>query len=166
MTGAAGRPGGDAGGGRVRPVVALVFATILFVALVIGGIGILSLYRNEDPIAAPEFGILPGVIGVLIAAAVFAGVLWTSVRREHPSFWGAVWTAAASFLAYVVGIAVVGAVSTGDPVLALGVSGRLVTQGFAVIVAASALVSGWGGIALVRTRGGRPRWPWEDKDGI
>lgn len=159
-------PGRPQEGGRVRPVVALVFATVLFLALIIGGVGILSLYRDEEPISAPGFGILPGALGVIVSAGAFAAVIWAVLRRPHPSFWGALWTAAASFLAYLAAIVVFGAASSDDPLLAVAVAGRLVTQGFAIVVAASALVCGWGAIALVRSHGGRPRWPWEDENDV
>ncbi len=58
----------------------------------------------------------------------------------------------------------VGAVATGaDLAVASSVAGRIATTWFGVVVAAAALIAAWGGIALVRTRAQRPRWPWEDE---
>ncbi|WP_239066239.1 hypothetical protein [Microbacterium hibisci] len=82
---------------------------------------------------------------------------------RHPSYWGAAWTTAASFLAYVGGVWL-GALFTGaDLGVATSVAGRLATSWFGFAVAAAAFVSAWSGIALVRTRAHRPRWPWEDE---
>lgn len=81
---------------------------------------------------------------------------------RHPSFWGAAWTTAACFLAYVGGVWL-GAVATGtDVAVASAVAGRLATSWVGLVVAAAAFVCSWSGIALVRTRARRPRWPWED----
>ncbi|MBD3943111.1 hypothetical protein IF188_15565 [Microbacterium sp. NEAU-LLC] len=86
------------------------------------------------------------------------------VRTWQPSFWGVVWTTAAAFLAYIGGV-LIAAVATGtDLALATGVAGRLATSWFGAVVAGAAFVSAWAGIALVRTRARRPRWPWENPD--
>jgi hypothetical protein len=155
-------PGG--GGGPIRPLVALGLALVTFVALLVCGLGVVSLVTDQDVISAPGFGQAPGVLGCVVAAAAFAGTLWASVRRPRPSFWGALWTAAATFLGYLAGVAI-GALAQGaDPALTASAVGHLATTWFGVVVAAAALVSGWGGIALVRTRAHRPRWPWEGDD--
>lgn len=166
MVGAPHPPAGGAPGpaGSVRPGLALVIAVIGFAALIIFGLGVTSLTVNEDVISAPGFGSLSGVEGVGAAMLVFAGVLWASLRRPQPSFWGAAWTGAAAFLAYLVATGIGGAVHTGDLVLAASVVGRLVTSGFALVVLGAAVVMAWIGIALVRTRRARPRWPWEHPD--
>ena len=164
----------------MRPAVALAFATIGFVALTIFGLGMVSLAIGEDVIATPGLGQLPGIVGVILAVLAFAGGLWASIGKageradaaapagpgdrggRHPSFWGVLWTTAAAFLAYIGGVWF-GAVATGtDLAVATGVAGRLATSWFGVVVAGAAFVSAWAGIALVRTRAHRPRWPWED----
>ncbi|HKP09048.1 MAG TPA: hypothetical protein VJU58_17500, partial [Microbacterium sp.] len=87
----------------------------------------------------------------------------TSVGGRHPSYWGAAWTTAATFLAYLGGVWF-GAVFTGaDLGVATAVVGRLATTWFGLVVAAAAFVAAWSGIALVRTHARRPRWPWEDE---
>ena len=144
-------------------------ATATFVALLIFGLGMLSLLLNEDVIATPGLGQVPGILATALATAAFAVGLWAALRRgrsddaPQPSFWGAAWTTAATFLAYLVGIWF-GAVATGaDLAVATAIAGRIATTWFGVVVAGAALVSAWGGIALVRTRAQRPRWPWEDE---
>jgi hypothetical protein len=183
---------GAASAGPVRPPIALAFATIGFVSLTIFGLGMTSLLAGEDVIAAPGLGQIPGIAGVVCATLAFAGGLWASIARagspgdpaapgaeaaagvagasppagagtRHPSYWGAAWTTAAAFLAYVGGVWF-GAVFTGaDLGVATAVAGRLATSWFGLAVAAAAFVSAWSGIALVRTRAHRPRWPWEDE---
>ncbi|MFB7894097.1 hypothetical protein ACFC1I_17990 [Microbacterium sp. NPDC056044] len=178
--------------GPVRPPVALAFATMGFVALLIFGLGMTSLATGEDVIATPGLGQVPGITGVVCATLAFGGGLWAAIARtgrrtdaapparaaspaaagagavagagaQHPSYWGAAWTTAATFLAYLGGVWF-GAVFTGaDLGVATAVVGRLATTWFGVVVAAAAFVSSWAGIALVRTRARRPRWPWEDE---
>ncbi|KQP69638.1 hypothetical protein ASF40_17440 [Microbacterium sp. Leaf288] len=179
--------------GPVRPPVALAFATMGFVALLIFGLGMTSLAMGEDVIASPGLGQAPGITGVVCATLAFAGGLWAAIARassrtdaaaptggaapaaagpgsiagagaRHPSYWGAAWTTAATFLAYLGGVWF-GAVFTGaDLGVATAVVGRLATTWFGFVVASAAFVSSWAGIALVRTRARRPRWPWEDDE--
>lgn len=175
-------------GGPVRPVTALAFATVGFVALTIFGLGMTSLATGEAVIATPGLGQIPGATGMVLTTLAFAAGLWAAIGRAwrapddareldaagmdasargragsgHPSFWGAAWTTAACFLAYVGGVWL-GAVATGTEVaVATAVAGALATSWFGLVVAASAFVCSWAGIALVRTRARRPRWPWED----
>lgn len=157
--------GDEPSAGPVRPLVALAFATAGFVALLIFGLGMLSLLLGTDVIAARGFGQAPGVIATIAATAAFAGGLWFAVRQEHPSYWSALWITAAVFLGYLAGMWL-GAVFTGaDLGAATAIVARIATSWFGVVVAAAALVAGWSGIALVRTRAERPRWPWEDDEG-
>jgi hypothetical protein len=165
---------GAASAGPVRPPIALAFATIGFVALTIFGLGITSLVLAEDVIATPGLGQIPGAAGVVCATLAFAGGLWAAIARagseaspasagaRHPSYWGAAWTTAAAFLAYVGGVWFAALFTGADLGVATAVAGRLATSWFGVSVAAAAFVSAWAGIALVRTRAHRPRWPWED----
>ncbi|MDQ7878262.1 hypothetical protein Q9R08_09790 [Microbacterium sp. QXD-8] len=165
---------GAASAGPVRPPIALAFATIGFVALTIFGLGMTSLILAEDVIATPGLGQIPGAAGVVCATLAFAGGLWAAIARagsgppggsaaaRHPSYWGAAWTTAAAFLAYVGGVWFAALFTGADLGVATAVAGRLATSWFGVSVAAAAFVSAWAGIALVRTRAHRPRWPWED----
>ncbi|MCW3492384.1 hypothetical protein [Microbacterium sp. SSM24] len=150
-------------GGPVRPVTALVFATAAFVALLIFGLGMTSLAIGEDVVATPGLGQTPGIVATTVATLAFAAGLWTSVRRSPASYWGSAWTTAATYLGYVGGLWF-GAVVTGADVAVAGaIAGRIATTWFGLVVAAAAFVCSWSGIALVRTRASRPRWPWEDE---
>jgi hypothetical protein len=151
-------------GGPVRPFTALAFATVGFIALLIFGLGMLSLFLDQEVIGVPGLGQFPGILGTALAVVAFAAVLWSFVRQRHPSFWGALPTALAPFAAYIAGVWI-GAVATGaDLAAATSAAGGVATSWFGVVVAASGLVSGWAGIALVRTKARRPRWPWEGEE--
>ncbi|MFD4959704.1 hypothetical protein [Microbacterium sp. NPDC058389] len=148
----------------MRPAVALAFSTIGFVALTIFGLGMVSLATGEDVIATSGLGQVPGIVGMILSVLAFAGGLWASIGRRGrtPSFGGVAWTTAACFLAYIGGVWF-GVLTTGAGLaVAAGVAGRLATSWFGAVVAGAAFVSAWAGIALVRTRAHRPRWPWED----
>jgi len=149
------------GRGGVSPPVALAFATVGFFALVIAGFGIASLLTGTEVVDAPEIGQLPGILGTLLAVAGFALTLWRAVRRTRPTFVAAIVIVAAAVAGYLVGLLLGALMSGADPARALGVATSFAGSWFALLLAASALVAGWGGIALVRTRAGRPRWPWE-----
>ncbi|MEN2738292.1 hypothetical protein ABCS02_10915 [Microbacterium sp. X-17] len=150
--------------GPVAPRTALAFSLIGFAALLIASLGITSLLTSSDVIAVPGVGELPGILAVVAALAMFAGVLWVGIRREHPSYWTALWTAVATFLAYLFGAAI-GALFSGHGIAAsLAVVSALVTRWYGVVVFGTAVVSAWAGVALVRTRSGRPRWPWESDE--
>jgi hypothetical protein len=175
-------------GGSVRPLTALAFTTIGFVALVIFALGMTSLVTSQDVIATPGLGQIPGAAGVILATLAFAGGLWAAIGRaggadaaaagatdaatgrppsdaapRHPSYWGSAWTTAATFVAYVGGVWIAALVTGAELGVATGVAGRLATSWFGLAVAAAAFVCAWSGIALVRTRAQRPRWPWEDE---
>lgn len=158
-----GRAPGEAG--PVRPAVALALATVSFVALLIFGLGMLSLLLNADVVATPGLGLAPGVAATTAATVAFAAGLWAGIRRR-PSYLAAVWCAAAAFLAYLGGVWFGALLAGGGPAAALGAAGAVATSWFGVVVAAVGLVCGWGGVALVRTRAARPRWPWESEDDL
>lgn len=151
-------------GGQVRPSMALAFALIGFVALIIMGLGLVSLNTDQDVIAAPGSGQLPGVLGVVLACAAFAGILWLHIRRGHPTFWAALWITAGCFLAYLLGVGLAVLVEVQDVASAASVLAHLSTTWFGAVIAGAAFVCAWCGIALVRTHARRPRWPWESDD--
>jgi hypothetical protein len=70
----------------------------------------------------------------------------------------------ATVLAYLVGVLAGGVLSGVDGARIVAAVGAFATSWFAVVLAAAALVGGWGAIALVRTAAERPRWPWERDD--
>ena len=155
-------PEGSSGRG-VRPLVALGLATVTFIALLIFALGMVSLVLNADIVAAPGLGQLPGVFATTLTTVVFALVLWLVLRTRRPHYRGALVAGAACYLAYVAGIWVGVLVASAALATATEVAGRIATTWFGLVVALAGAVSAWGGIALVRTRSDRPRWPWEDE---
>ncbi|MDN3496143.1 hypothetical protein QL996_09410 [Planococcus sp. APC 4015] len=160
-----GRPAGDeAGSGPVGPGLAVVFATTGYLALVIMALGVTSLVIDEDVVSTRGLGAVPGVLATATTVAVFAAALWSAVRRGHPSFWNTVWIAFAAFLGYLAALSLGALIAGAGLAVALGVSGRIATTWFGVVLVAAASVAAWSGIALVRTRARRPTWPWESED--
>lgn len=147
----------------VTPPVALAFGTIGFFALLIAGFGMLSLLTGAEVVAVPGLGPLPGAFAVAFAVIAFVLATWAVVRRPEPGYGGVVLVVVATFLAYLLGL-LVGAMFGGiDLARALAAAGAFATSWFAVVLASTALIAGWTAVALVRTRAGRPRWPWEDR---
>ena len=153
----------DPSGGPVRPIVALGLATVAFIALLIFGLGMVSLAIGADIVETPGLGQIPGVFATALTTGAFALALWLALRRPHPTFWGALWAAVACYAVYTAAIWLGTLAASGDPAVASGVAGRIATTWFGLVVAAAAAIAAWGGIALVRTRAQRPRWPWEDE---
>ncbi|WP_439591824.1 hypothetical protein [Microbacterium sp.] len=149
---------------RVSPAVAVAFATVAFATLVIFGFGMLSLALGEDVIAVRGLGQVPGILSLSVATVSFAALLAIALRRPQPSFWAVAWITAAVFLVYLATLWI-GAVGAGAGIVtAAAIAGRVATTWFGAVLAGAAAVAGWGGIALVRTRADRPRWPWERDD--
>lgn len=148
----------------VSAVLATAMTTIGFFALTVFGLGALSIATDADVIAVPGLGQAPGIVGMVAAVAVFAGILWLAVRIARPRF-RSVWTIAlAAALAHLLVVSVAALVVTGEFVTALAVMGGLITGGASLVVLVAAAVAGWAGVALRRTRASRPRWPWEKDD--
>jgi hypothetical protein len=142
----------------------VAFAVVSFVALVICGFGLTSLILDADVISIPESSSIPGIVGVIVAAAAFAAAQTLALRAQHPSYWSAAIVAVAAYLFYGGGV-MFGAIFAGvAPAAAVAATGRSLVSWFGVVVAVAALVCAWGGIALVRTRAHRPRWGWERDD--
>ncbi|MDZ8170579.1 hypothetical protein [Microbacterium xanthum] len=154
------------GGGPVRPGVAVVFATVGYLALLIFGLGMTSLIIDEAVIAQPGLGQAPGAVAVAASLAAFAAALFAVVRRADPRPRSAPVIAAVTGLAYLVGLWVT-ALGTGAGLgSATGVAARVATSWFGLVVLVAAVLSAWAGIELARTRSARPRWSWEDEDDV
>jgi hypothetical protein len=148
----------------VSAVLATVLTTIGFFALAVFGLGALSIATDADIISVPGLGQGPGVIGMIVALAVYAGILWLAVRITRPRF-RSVWTIAlATALAHLVAVGITALIDGGDVVTGLAVMGGLVTGGASIVILAAAAIAGWAGVALRRTKSDRPRWPWERED--
>lgn len=152
-----GQPVGDG----VRPPVAFALALIGFVALGIFGLGMTSLATGAEVLATPGLGHLPGAFGFTASAVVTGAILWPAVHAERPRYAAAFVAAPASVLAYAFGVWIGGLFSGVDALRALSAAGGFLTSWFALVLAVVALAAVWSGVALVRTRADRPRWPWE-----
>lgn len=138
--------------------------TIAFFALAVFGLGALSIATDADIIAVPGLGQAPGVIGMVIAVAVFAGIFWAAVRIKQPRYRSA-WTISfATALMHLLGVGLVAAVASGEFVTGLAVMGQLITGGASLVILVVAAVASWAGVALRRTKAKQPRWPWERDD--
>ena len=150
--------------GSVRPAVALAFSLVGFFAIVIAALGVVSLVTEEEVVAVPALGPAPGAIGLLAAGGAYAAAWWVGARTARPTFWWALVVAAASFLAYALAAGAAALVVAADVGVAVAVAAGLAAGWPGLVVALGALVAAWAGIALVRTRASRPRWPWENDD--
>lgn len=156
-------PPRDEGGVSARVAVALTTAG--FFALLVAGFGMLSLATDAEVIPVRGLGQAPGVVATVAAVVAFAAVTASIVRRPRPSYRGVWLTAVAVPLAYLLGLGIGALVSGVDLARAVAAVGGFATSWFGVLLASIALVCGWTTVALVRTRAGRPQWPWEhDED--
>lgn len=145
----------------VRPPVAAALATIGFFALLIAALGMTSLLLEQEVIATEGLGQLPGVFAVAAATLAVGGVLLVALRRPQPFYGIAGLVMVAAVLAYLVGFWIGAALQGDDLALAVSAAGAFLLSWFALELAVIAFIAGWVGVALVRTRAGRPRWPWE-----
>lgn len=148
----------------VSAVLATVMATIGFFALAVFGLGALSVATDADIISIPGLGQAPGVIGMIIAVAVFLGLVWLAVRIKQPlyrSFWT---VSIATTLAHLLAVGVVAAIAATEFVTGLAVMGQLVTGGASLVILATAAVASGAAVALRRTKSKQPKWPWEKNE--
>lgn len=145
----------------VTPPVAVVFATVSFLALAIGGLGVASLLFDADVIPVRGLGPLPGVAGMLLALAGFAGVLLWGLRAVPPGFLTAVPCAIVAYVGEILGIALGAAVTGGDIARGLAAAGAVALGWPGAVIALAGLLAGAFGVLLARSRGEGPRWRWE-----
>ena len=141
-----------------------MFATIGFFALAVFGLGAVSVLTDADIIAVPGLGPFPGVTGMVAAVVGFALMLWSTLRRPHPSFVATIAIALVTGLAHLAGVWAAVLIGSGNIVIATAVAGDLVRGGSSAVLLLAAAIGAWGGIALRRTRAAHPRWPWERDD--
>ena len=145
----------------VTPPVAVVFATVSFLALAIGGLGVASLLFDADVIPVRGLGPLPGVGGMLLALAAVAGMLLWGLRAVPPGYLTAVPCAIAAYIGEILGIALGAVLTGGDSALGLAAAGKVALGWPGAVIALAGLVAGAFGVLLVRSRGEGPRWRWE-----
>lgn len=174
----------------VPPLIAVTFATVGYVALMIFGLGMTSLALDRSVIEVQGLGPLPGVFAATASTLAVAGVLLSAMPRPllpppplhalapetvpaapdspaplaAPRYSVGLWTALGAYVGYVVvvGIAVV---ASGEELrTATTVAGGVAASWFGIVLAAAGAIAGISGVAMVRTLGSRPRWPWKGED--
>lgn len=158
-----GDPRGAAPSAVPAPFI-LVIGLVAFAALSILGLGMLSYFADFDILAVPGLDWWPGIVGMIIAIAAFAWMLWPSVSRGRASFLSIVPVALVAAVAHLAAVWVAALISGAGTGAAFAAVAQLVTRGSSLVVLAAALIAAWIGIALRRTHGRAPRWPWE-RDG-
>jgi hypothetical protein len=150
----------------VRPAVAIALTLAGFFALMIAAFGMVSLLADVEVVPVAGVGQAPGIVGVVVACAVYAAGAALVLRPGNPAYTGALFIAVAVWLCYSLGAGIVGAVTSEDVAVGLALMARLLTGWQGAVVALGAAVAAWCAIALVRTHAGRPRWPWEGPDEV
>ncbi len=148
----------------VTPPVAVVFASVTFVALAIGALGVASLLLDADVIPVRGLGAVPGVAGMLCALGLFAAVLAWGMRAVPPGYLTAVPCALGAYVGEVVGIVVGALVSGADLARGFSAAASVALGWPGGVVAVAGLLAGAFGILLVRTRADRARWSWESDE--
>jgi hypothetical protein len=157
---------------RRYAAIMAVFASVLYVALVVAGFGILSLWLDEDVISDPDAGPIAGpIMSAFAVAVVFAYLLTLALRvpkeRQRVAPLSALLV---GFAAYAV-FAIVGGVALGlgdaeafGFVIALG--SQLLSP-FALAAGVLAFIVVLLDMIVIASQigdRGRPRWPWEKRD--
>ncbi len=128
------------------------------------GLGALSVATDTDIIAVPDLGQAPGVVGMLAAVVAFGLMLWSTLRRQRPSYVATIAIALVAALLHLAAVWLTVLIGDGNVVLATAVAGDLVRGGASAVILVAGLIAAWGGIALRRTRAEHPRWPWEREE--
>lgn len=142
-------------------MLAWVIGAVSFFALSIMGLGVLSLFTEQDIISVPGLGQLPGIVGMGLAVVVFALALRGVVAEARPSFVTSMFLALAAALVHLGGVWGTAVSEGSGAVRATAAAGHLVLGGASAVIVISALIAAWVSIALRRTGARAPRWPWE-----
>jgi len=157
---------------RVYASTVAIFAVVLFVALVIGVFGQITLWTGAEVIPERGAGLLLGTGMVTVSALIMlASMLLRGLRvppaEQRVGIGMAILTGLLSLLGYVL----VGSIAFGashDGLASLVVfAGRNVISPFALSVGLiSAIVTFFYTLVLASRvgRGGAPRWPWDHGD--
>lgn len=146
-----------------RSLTILVFAAVGFAALVISGLGVVSLLLDAPIIAERGMTQLPGIFGTVFAILGFAAVAYPALRRRA-SVGMAVLAGIVAAAGYAVGVAVGAVVAGADPFRALSVAGDVAVSWPMIVIVVAGLVSAALALVVVRSGPGAARWPWERTD--
>lgn len=141
----------------------LALSVIVFVALVIFGLGMTSLLLDQEVIATPGISPVPGAVAVAVAGIGFGVTLWAAFRADRPTYWAALWAAVVVVLAHLASLWLTALITGTTVAVATGVVGDVLLGWVSPVIAAAAFVTAWGAVAIARTAASRPRWPWEDE---
>lgn len=146
-----------------RSLTIAVFASVGFAALVIAGLGIVSLLLDTAVIVQRGMTQLPGIFGTVFAILGFAAVIHPALLRRA-GVGMAVLAGLAAAVAYVIGAAAGALVSGVDPLRAIGVAGGIAASWPMLVIVAAGVVSAALALVVVRSGPGAARWPWERAD--
>jgi len=157
-------------GFRKYAATVAVFASGLYLALVIAVFGMISLLADIEVIADPRAGALTGPVATAAATLVVIGcLLLIALRipesRQRISALAALGIGVGAYLAWALFAAIAFLFTSGDPVGALIFFGTLLTGPFAVASGIIAFVVALLYMLVLASRvadKGRPRWPWEN----
>ncbi len=146
------------------------FAAVLYAALLIAALGVLSVVLGRDVIEDPAAGLFAGPTACAVACGVvFFGLLVRALRHRAPrrdiALGTAVLLAVGCYLGYGVGGGVV--VGIVDPYRFLPFVVQQLIGPFAAAAGVLGLVVVLLDMIVVAARAderGRPRWPWEKHD--
>lgn len=138
----------------------LLLGAVMYIALLIAGLGITSLFLDADVINADGFGQLPGAVGVVASTLAWAAIVAPALRGRG-SLGAAVLAGVIAAAAYCLGVFVTAIVVGADLAVAASAVSRLVTLGFALVIAIAGVFAATGALVAVRSSGGTARWPWE-----
>jgi hypothetical protein len=154
---------------RAQQLARAVFATVLYVALVVAGWGFVSLAFDTEVVADRNVGPIVGPVsvGVSALAVLLLLALPSAVTIENARLGATLLRSLVVGLVALVAFLIAGGVilvfATGSFLeFVLFVGGQAPTLFSAVIVVAGALSAL--GFALLRSRDHPPRWPWEDRE--
>jgi hypothetical protein len=154
---------------RAQQLARAVFATALYVALVVAGWGFVSLLSDTDVVADRSVGpiVVPVSEGISALAVLLLLAVPSAPTIETAGVGGTV------VRALVVGLVAVAAFLVTGGVLIVFATGRFVEfllflaaqapTFFALVIVAAGTIAALG-FALLRTREHPPRWPWERDD--
>ncbi|KFF59018.1 hypothetical protein JF66_14255 [Cryobacterium sp. MLB-32] len=150
-----------------------MFAAGLYVALIVAGLGIVSLVTDRDVIVDPQAGPLlgPMMVGVSAVYVTFR-MVWSGIRTrpEHQRVMlgYSLLTGIAAAVLFVAAGALIYLFGNGDLAAATSFALGLVLGPFTALTGVFAfavtLMYSWLLAAHVGSRG-RPLWPWERPDG-
>lgn len=146
-----------------RPGAVLLLAGTTFIALIVCGLGVLSLLFDEDVVMEPGIAVVVGAAGAALSVVAFFVVLRHALRTASTS-WVGLRCAVAAYVAYPTGLWIT-AVATGT---GFATAGTVALRGWTawpgLVMALSALLCGWGAIVLGGARNPSARWPWEHRE--